>query len=216
MLRMSTLGRNRRSGNWTARKVIPTPVRPAYAAAFGRSWEEKFFQPAEVTEREARRAHAEWLALVEARISVVATETSGAGVDLTHKQAHALAGRWYRWKTERHGEEPGAPQSWTDEIKALVAGIADLIPVGAAAKPSASSSPSGQGPGFERFADLVGRLGGTQARVLDRVAVAAEAQDFLARERLALSAAGRRHFLCALVYELIAANALLARQAKGD
>lgn len=89
---MSTLGRNRRSGNWTARKVIPAVFRPAYAAAFGRSWEEKFFQPATVDERFARIAHAEWLAAIEARLAIIAAEARGDGVDLSHRHRRAIFG----------------------------------------------------------------------------------------------------------------------------
>jgi integrase len=40
--------------------------------------------------------------------------------------------------------------------------------------------------------------------------------EFLAQERVILSSAGHRRFICALVYELVAANALLLRRANGD
>lgn len=85
--------------------------------------EVKFCRPATLGEREARAAHAEWLADVESRIHVISAEVQGQGVDLTHKQAHALAGRWYRWKTDRHSEDPGAPPRWADEIRRLIEAI---------------------------------------------------------------------------------------------
>jgi hypothetical protein len=109
---MSGLARDKSSGSWTARKAIPVAIRGAYAARFGPAWEVKFSRPASTSEREARAAHAEWLADVEGRIHIVTAELRGEGVDLSHKQAHALAGRWYRWKTDRHGEDPGSPQKW--------------------------------------------------------------------------------------------------------
>lgn len=218
MVKMSGLGRDKASGSWTARKAIPVAIRSAYASVFGRAWEEKFNKPAALSEREARAAHADWLAGVEGRIHIVSVELQGQGVDLTHKQAHALAGRWYRWKTDRHGEDPGAPQAWADEIGKLIAAIGQLGEAAAdqrsqpvILKPIADlDDPS------LRFSDLLGQLTTTQARVLDRIASTAEAQNFLARERLALSPDGRRQFLCAVIYELIAANALLHRRAGGD
>ncbi len=218
MVRMSGLGRDRSSGSWTARKAIPAAIRSAYAAAFGPAWEVKFSRPAALNERDARAAHAEWLASVEARISVVSAEVEGRGVDLTHRQAHALAGRWYRWKTERHGEDPGQPQRWAEEINRLVFAIHQL----AEAAKDDPSQPILLRPIDDLddptllFSDLLGRLTTTQTRVLDRIAATAEAQEFLAREKLALSPGGRRQFLCALAYELIAANALLHRRASGD
>lgn len=126
MRRMSGLGRDKTSGSWTARKGIPSAIRSAYAAAFGPAWEEKFSRPASTSEREARAAHAEWVAGIEGRFHIIMAEIQGQGVDLTHKQAHALAGRWYRWKTDRHGEDPGAPPRWADEIRKLVEAIGRL------------------------------------------------------------------------------------------
>jgi hypothetical protein len=58
-----------------------------------------------------------------------------------------------------------------------------------------------------RLSDLLGQLTSTQKRVLDRIASASEAADFLARERAALSPEGRLRFLSAVVDELMAAIA---------
>mgnify|MGYP003386536050 CR=1 FL=1 len=214
MLRMSTLGRNRRSGNWTARKVIPAVFRPAYAAAFGRSWEEKFAQPATLSEREARIAFADWLATIEARIALVSAQVNGEGVDLSHAQAHALAGRWYRWKTARHEDDPGSAQRWNDEIRALDGGVLGLMPEKEAVR-IRSSRPMAL-PKSERFDDLLDRLSGADTRVLDQISIATWAPEFLAHERIILSPSGRRRFLCAVLYELVAVNALLTRRSSGD
>jgi hypothetical protein len=215
---MNGLGRDKSSGSWVGRKRIPEAIRAAYAAAFGPAWEAKFSRPATLGERDARAAHAEWLAQVENRINLVTAEVQGRGVDLSHKQAYALAGRWYRWKTDRHGENPGSPQRWTREITQLIAVIADLgetarrdksqpiilKPVADLTDPSIS------------IADLLGQLTTTQGRVLEKIASVSEAADFLAREKVALNADGRRRFLAAVVEELLAANALLRRRASGD
>lgn len=215
---MSGLGRDKSSGSWTSRKAIPAAIRSAYATAFGPAWEEKFSRPPTCTEREARAAHALWLADVEGRIHVISETLQGKGVDLTHKQAHALAGRWYRWKTDRHSEDPGSPQRWADEIRKLTQGLQGLAgearqdlarPI--VLKPSLDLADPSLG-----FADLLGHLTSTQAAVLDRISAAAEAPAFLGRERLALSPEGRKRFLGALMDELVAAAALLHRRAQGD
>jgi integrase len=215
---MSGLGRDKSSGSWTARKGIPAAIRAAYAQAFGPAWEEKFHRPSTVSERVARAAHAEWVAEVEGRIHIITAEARGEGLDLSHKQAHALAGRWYRWKTDRHGEDPGAPHRWADEIRKLIEAIIQLAEDvrDDRSQPIVLKPISDLDDPTLRFADLLGQLTTNQQRVLDRIASTAEAQAFLARERLALSPDGSRQFLCALVYELIAANALLHRRAGGD
>jgi integrase len=206
------LARDAKSGSWVARKQIPARLRPAYTAAFGKGWAEKFARPASLSEQEARVAFAEWLAEVEGRIHFVTAGLRGDGVDLSHIQAHALAGRWYRWKVARHQDDPGAADRWSGEIRALIAGLAGLAPKDAARGLSAS----GVATAPERLTELLDNLTETQGRVLDRLAAAALVPDFLAQERVILSAAGRRRFLAALVQELMAANALLVRRAKGD
>ena len=214
MPRLPTLGRDKASGSWVARKGIPAPIREAYAAAFGRGWEEKFAQPATLPEREARIAFADWTATVEARIAIVTAQVRGEGVDLSHAQAHALAGRWYRWKTALHEDDPGSSKRWSDDIQTLVSGIRDFMPEKEAARARATRPmPS---PRAERFDDLLDRLTGEHSRVLDQVSAFAGAPDFLTHERIILSPAGRRRFLCAIVYEIFAVNALLRRRAQGD
>ena len=102
-----------KSGSWAARKQIPARLRPAYTAAFGKGWAEKFARPASLCEQEARVAFAEWLVEVEGRIHFVTAGLRGDGVDLSHIQAHALAGHWYRWKVARHQDDPGAADRWS-------------------------------------------------------------------------------------------------------
>lgn len=217
MPRTTTLSRDKSSGSWRARKQIPPTIRTAYAATFGRSHEEKFSKPATLSEREARIAFADWLANVEARIAIVSAQLKDDGVDLTHAQAHALAGRWYRWKAALHHDDPGSPQRWADEIRGLTAGIRDMVPEADGGRLRGGPSDGhASTASFERFEDLLDRLKTSQAQVLNRVAEAAWAAEFLAQERVFLSAAGRRRFLCALVYELVAVNALLARRSLGD
>lgn len=215
MTRNWVLARDPKSGSWIARKQLPARIRAAYAAAFGKGWEEKFSRPATLSEPAARVAFAEWLAEVEGRIHFVTASLRGDGVDLSHIQAHALAGRWYRWKVARHQDDPGAAERWSDEIRALIANIASLLPKEVWTAREALQ-PGGRAPTPERFEALLDKLGASKAPVLDRLAQAAAVPDFLAHERVLLSPEGRQRFLCALVYELIAVNALLSRRSRGD
>ena len=84
-LRMASLGRDRHSGSWKARKAIPVALRGAYAHAYGRGWEEKFVAPASHSEAQARAAFAEWLSDIEARVSVISALARGEGADLTQR-----------------------------------------------------------------------------------------------------------------------------------
>jgi len=218
MVRMSRLGRDQSSGSWTARKAIPAALRSAYSASFGPAWEEKFSRPAAFSVRDARAAHGAWLAEIEGRLLIVTAETTGQGADLSHRQAHALAGRWYRWKTDRHAEDPGPPNKWSDEIARLILNLEELA--SEAQDPNAQTSDATAPPppadATLRFIDLLESLGGIKYRVLEKIATAAEARAFLAREAVALSPEGRQRFLGAVLDELIAATALLHRRATGD
>ncbi len=48
------LARDAKSGSWVARKQIPARLRPAYTAAFGKGWAEKFARYSEAGWRSAR------------------------------------------------------------------------------------------------------------------------------------------------------------------
>lgn len=218
MVRMSSLRRDPTSGSWTARKAVPAALRSAYAASFGPAWEEKFSRPAALSLRDAKAAHGAWLAEIEGRLLIVSAETTGRGADLSHMQAHALAGRWYRWKTDRHAEDPGSPHRWSDEIAKL---IRDLNALAIEAlqhdSPPFRTAPVGHlHDSTLRFVDLLEGLGAIKPRVLEQIATAAEARAFLAREAVALSPDGRQRFLGAVLDELVAATALLHRRATGD
>ncbi|RYG28790.1 MAG: hypothetical protein EON93_17890, partial [Burkholderiales bacterium] len=181
---MSRLGRDQSSGSWVARKGIPAAIRASYAAAFGPAWEEKFSRPAGLSDRDAKAAHAAWIAEIEGRLLIVSSETTGQGADLTHKQAHALAGRWYRWKTDRHAEDPGEPHQWSESIERLIASLEHLAveaQSNACVTTRTAPLPDLKDPAL-RFVDLLAGLGAMQIRVLDQIATASEARLFLARE----------------------------------
>jgi hypothetical protein len=116
------------------------------------------------------------------------------------------------WKTELHSDNPGAASHWAGEIVGLLASILAQAPE-APALLSLSQPRSALAP---PVSELIMRLGAAQSLMIEQCADLADADVFLARERLALSVAGRRAFLAALISEVVAAHALLGRRADGD
>jgi hypothetical protein len=114
-----------KSGALKARKSIPADIRDEYAALHGRRWEELFRAPPDVSPQRAEALRAEWEAEIETRFATLRAKKRGEGHDLTQKQAHALAGEWYRWFIGLHEENPGSPDRWEDLRKALDA----IIPI---------------------------------------------------------------------------------------
>jgi hypothetical protein len=79
-----------------------------YASLYGVRWEELFHAPPDCTPQRAKGLRAEWEADVETRIATLRAKQRGDGHDLTQKQAHALAGEWYRWFTAPYEDNPGS------------------------------------------------------------------------------------------------------------
>jgi hypothetical protein len=102
---------NRRR-SWTMPRTVQRSS--PYAAMHGRRWEELFRAPPDVSPQRAKALRAEWEAVIETRFATLRAKKRGEGHDLTQKQAHALAGEWYRWFTGPHEENPGSPDHWED------------------------------------------------------------------------------------------------------
>jgi hypothetical protein len=93
--RMTKLSR-KKTGTYTARKVIPADVRAEYRALYGRGREELFSASAGEKAQRAKVLCSEWLAEIENRIATIRAKQNGEGRDLTQREAQALAGEWYR------------------------------------------------------------------------------------------------------------------------
>jgi integrase len=104
--------KRRKTGGYVARKVIPTDVREEYAALYGMGWEEKLSIPASTPPHEAKAQHGEWLAEIETRIAALRAAKTGARQPLTRRNAHALAGEWYRWFLGQHEGDLRTPSHW--------------------------------------------------------------------------------------------------------
>jgi hypothetical protein len=93
-----TLKRDAKSGAFKDR-IRPEDVRLEYQALYGPAWEEKFHKAAATPPDKARAEHAAWAGKVKGRLAALRDSKGGKGVDLTQRQADALAGDWYRWFT---------------------------------------------------------------------------------------------------------------------
>ena len=101
------------SGAWKGRKAIPQAVRVEYQRLYGPGCEAIFWAPAGTTPQQAKAGYAEWQALIERRIAAL-REAGAGGQDLSQRQAHVLAGEWYRWFVSLHEENPGARSHWAE------------------------------------------------------------------------------------------------------
>ena len=86
-----------KNGDWFSRKVIPSDVRDEYQRAHGVRQEERFRQPSSMPAGQAKAEFAEWVAEIERRISALRTSKAGGAQELSTRQVHVLAGRWYDW-----------------------------------------------------------------------------------------------------------------------
>lgn len=112
--------RRRKSGGYAARKIIPKDVRKDYSALYGNSWEEKLSIPAGTSAHEAKAQHGEWLAEIETRIGALRAAKNGERQPLTRRNAHALAGEWYRWFLRRHEGDLRKASHWKRQSDTLV------------------------------------------------------------------------------------------------
>jgi hypothetical protein len=191
VLQLSKLVR-KESGAWKGRKAIPQTVRIEYQRLYGPGCEAIFWRPAGTTAQQAKAEFAEWLALIERRITVLQEGSCGRAIDLTQQEADALAGDWYRWYTARHLANPGRPDGYD-----IVRGDLWSMAVDAG-DPEA---------GEADFDD---------PEVLNEVDTLARASELLTDRARALTHTGRTRFLASLVREFLAATSLLERRARGD
>ena len=95
-------------------------MRGEYQRLYGPGWEAKLSLPAKTSVQQAKAQHQDWSAEVETRIAAIRAAAKGEGQPLTQRQAHALAGEWYKWFVARHEENPGTPEHWQELSEVLV------------------------------------------------------------------------------------------------
>jgi len=188
------------NGAAKARKRLPEDIRSEYQALYGQVSEVKFHRPAGTPPEKAKAEFAAWLAEVEGRIATLRASKGGNGVDLTQRQADALAGDWYRWFTSQHLDNPGGPKRWSGLRKELW----DMA--------------------YHIAGDIVDDVEETPVYVVDfehpevlRIFDAGtRASQFLTDRGVSLTEAARTSFLFAVAREFLAATKTLERRASGD
>jgi integrase len=112
VFRMARLKR-RVSGAWGSRITIPKDVRPDYQGLYNKSVEEIFHAPPDYPPQRAHALFLQWQGDIKNRIATLRANQRGDGHDLTRRDAHALAGEWYRWFVGQHEDNPGEARHWS-------------------------------------------------------------------------------------------------------
>jgi integrase len=188
VLAMSRPSKHPKTGVYRFRKVVPEAIRALVGSReVIRSLATK--DPREAAAKYpavAAQVAAEWAALLQGPQS------------LTHKEASALAGRWYRWFVPIFEDDPGddteAWSIWADELR-------DLARWGVGGPDDDEDAP---------------RPRGVQKRVAAFLNERARLNAFLKAEAIRLSDAGMAAFIAALEEEFFAAMRLLVQRTKRD
>lgn len=202
-LAMASLKRST-SGGYFARKGIPKDVRAEYQRLYGQAWEAQFTAPPGTSQAKAKAAFNEWLSEIEQRIEGIRAAAKGEGLELTSKQARALAGEWYRWFVGRHENDPGDAERWWLEQAEYVDDIMEF-------------APSSFRENWRTDPDWNWRQRPEAARKVRAItACAGRTPEFLAWRGIQLRPQATDRFLDAVGDEYIEAVRLLERRAKGD
>jgi integrase len=192
-----------KSGAVVARQVIPTDIRDEYSRLYGVAWEERWRAPPGTPIAEQKRLYGEWSAEITGRIEALRAAKRGDGISLTHKEAIALAGEWYRWFTAKHEDNPGDPKAWDWVYEWLLDKMheqasEEVLEDGMAAH-----------PGWERDPDVL-------AHVRPFIADQGDTARFLASRGIALTNYAHAFFLDCVADNIFAALSLLKRRGLGD
>jgi integrase len=195
-LRMARL-RRRKSGAWGARITIPKDVRPDYQALYGKRAEELFYAPPDCTPQRAPVLFSQWQADIKNRIDTLRRKQRGEGHDLTQRDAHALAGEWYKWFVGRHEENPGEANRWAKLREVLWLLLEDVA-------------------GDPETGEIDFEAPDVREEIHPKLADEATTAQFLASKGEVLTPAAMTGFLDAVLHEFLEATALLERRASRD
>jgi integrase len=186
-----------KSGAFKARKGIPKDVRDHYQALYGVRWEELFRAPAGCPLHRAKVLRSEWEAEIDSRIAALRAKQRGEGHDLSHREAHALAGEWYRWFVGQHEEDPGKSSRW-DGLREALWHLLELVAADYETREIDIEAPE------------------VREEIHPKLADEAKTAQFLASKGEVLTPAAMELFLDAVLQEFLAAAGLLKRRASGD
>jgi integrase len=188
-------------GNYSARKRLPDDVREEYKSLYGARFEAKFSMPATVGHRIATEKFREWEADVSQRISNIRATQRGEGIDLSRKDAAALAGEWYSWFIAQHEDAPGDPEAYETALWDIIEAIRDFVPDDVRDRP---------------FTMDLARDPEVREGIRPVIADLGHTAQFLAHRGVTLTKAAHTLFLDFVLDNYVPALLLLERRAKGD
>jgi hypothetical protein len=191
-----------KSGADYARQVIPADIRDEYKRVYGKGREERWRADAGTSVGDRKRLYGEWLAEISRRIETLRSEKRGAGIDLSRKDALALAGEWYLWFVARHEDAPGEPEHWDVGQWSIIDAMLQHAPDEVKAEPF-------KGLEWTRDPDV-------RAGIRPVLADLGYTAQFLASRGIALANEARTLFLDCVLDNYIPALSLLESRAKGD
>jgi hypothetical protein len=161
--------------------------------------EAKFFRKAGTKPEIARREFNEWLAEVEGQIANIRAQRTGEGLELTRRQARALAGEWYDWFYARHSSTDKDWEQVLDQVQ-------DAMRAAVGMKRWEENHPNELWVQEEELRETLRPL----------LADAGETSQFLATKTITLNNQSRALFLDFLYKDLAAVLKLLIRHSEGD
>jgi integrase len=191
-----------KNGGDLARQVIPADVRDEYQRLYGKRWEERWRAEPGTPSAERKRQYGEWIAEINRRFAAIRAANRGEGIDLSRKDALALAGEWYTWFVKRHEDAPGKPQLWEAELWSIIDAMMQHAPDEVRAEPMSNLE-------WTRATDV-------RAGIRPVLADLGYTAQFLASRGIALRNEARTLFLDCVLDNYIAALSLLEQRAKGD
>jgi integrase len=226
MISMPTVSRRKRKhknrkeayGAYIARIRIPADVADDYARLYKKDVEEQNLHisksrdgvwrevqnrwPATNAPADVERKAAEWALLIKGQFKALRAARAGQLRSLSHRDIHALVGRWYLQFVSSYEQNPGAPESYWIAL----ADVGDWLTNAAGIE------------GADKDQDALLADPTVLAIIRDNVARAANADVFLASQGAAgaLTTGSRDAFLDALAPRYVDAMHLLQRRAKGD
>ncbi|MND84517.1 Tyrosine recombinase XerD [compost metagenome] len=189
-----------KNGDWFSRKTIPSDIREAYQRAHGIRQEERFRVPSNAPISQAKLAHIEWLATIEARITAIRANQSGEAVTLSNRQMHELAGRWYDWFIAQNSEK----ESPVADLDLVYERYQDALEAAGEASESFLES-NEQGRGAHHAAKV-------RAVVIE----ASRLLSFIAMEQVVLTTDAFNSFVDTIEPDFVAALSVLRRRSFGD
>jgi hypothetical protein len=199
---MATL-RPTKGGGYHSRIGIPKDIRTDYRVLHGKGWEEQFSLPPGHSGQRARALFLAWQSDIENRFAALRAKQRGEGRDLTPREAHALAGEWYRWFVGKHEEQAGEPKQWASLSERLTDAIMDATPWWDNKAPEFEHRDRAKEPEVQEL-------------VHPMLHDAAEIAQFLASKGEVLTSDAMTLFLGSVLSEFLTAVDLLKGRAAGD